>query len=77
MKTKVKSVKHVLKAIGSDKLQLVGGKGYWYFIYDDRAKGRYDTASVYVCRLGHMTLEEWVAEGKEFVTRMEKRDVNE
>lgn len=65
----------VLKAIGNDHLQLVQGNGYWYFIYDDVAKGLYDTKSVYTMRLGDDTVEGWAAEGREFVAKMEKQDV--
>jgi len=65
------TVKQVLKAIGSDKLELVKGNGYWYFIYDDVAKSRYDTHSVYTMLLGD-DLAFWVEEGKEFVAKMEK-----
>jgi hypothetical protein len=67
------STKQVIKAIGSDKLELVAGKGYWYFIYDDTKAGRYDTRSVYVMRLGHLSVEEWVKEGREFVAKMEQQ----
>lgn len=70
---KATRVKAIIKAVGSDKLQLVDGKGYWYFIYDDVAKGAYDTTSVMVMRLGDLTVEQWAADGREFVAKMEKR----
>lgn len=68
---KTKSTKQVIKAIGCDKLELVAGKGYWYFIYDDVAKALYDTRSIPVYTLREASLEFWVAEGKEFVAKME------
>lgn len=61
----------MIKAVGSDHLALVQGNGYWYFIYDDVAKGRYDTYSVMTMRLGDFTVEQWAAEGRDFVAKME------
>jgi hypothetical protein len=69
---KPKSTKQVIKAIGSDKLELVRGRGYWYFIYDDVAKGLYDTKSVYVMHLRDMDFDQWVSDGREFVAKMER-----
>lgn len=71
---KTTSTKQVIKAIGSKFLQLVDGNGYWYFIYDDVAKGRYDTQSVMTMRLRDADLEFWVAEGKELVAKMESQN---
>lgn len=63
----------IIKKIGCDKLELVRGKGYWYFIYDDLKNGKYDTHSVYTMYLGQdKDLDFWIAEGKELVERMEK-----
>jgi hypothetical protein len=49
-------------------VELVKGKGYLYFVFDDGK--RYDTLSVMVPRLNDLTLDRWVAEGKEFAARM-------
>lgn len=67
------TVKAIIKAIGSDKLELVRGNGYWYFVYDDKAKNRFKTMSVYVVILRQLPLDQWVAEGREFVTEMESK----
>lgn len=65
------STKQVLFEIGNKYLDLVRGKGYWYFVYDDGVK--YDTKSVYVVLLRQLTINEWAVEGREFVTRMESK----
>lgn len=54
-------------------LELVKGKDYFYFVYDDGKK--YDTLSVMVPRLNDIPLAQWVAEGREFCAKMEKTDV--
>lgn len=63
----------VLNAVGNKYLSLVPGVGYWYFVYDDIAKGRYDTKSVYTMRLSDFSVNEWADEGREFVTKMESK----
>lgn len=68
---KTTSTKQVIKAIGNDKLQLLRGNGYWYFVYDDPAKGLFDTMSVYTMHLGNYTVEQWAAEGRELVARVQ------
>lgn len=61
----------IIKKIGCDKLELVKGEGYWYFIYDDKA-GNYDTRSVMEMHLGQdKHLNFWVEEGKDFIAKME------
>lgn len=62
--------KQVTTLIGCPHLELVQGEGYWYFIYDDQ-RGKYETRSVQVLRLSHLTMVEWIAEGKDFVATME------
>jgi hypothetical protein len=52
-------------------IELVRGKGYLYFVYDDGEK--YDTLSVMVPRLNDLALAQWIAEGKEFAAKMEDR----
>lgn len=49
-------------------LELVKGKDYLYFVFDDGK--RYDTLSVMVPRLNDLTLAQWVEEGKQFAARM-------
>jgi len=68
--------KQVTNLIGCEHLELVRGEGYWYFIYDDQ-RGKYETQSVSVMRLNHLSLVEWVKEGKQLVTQMEPKPVEE
>lgn len=49
-------------------LELVKGKGYFYFVFDDGGKN-YETLSVMVYRLNDLPLERWVEEGKQFAAR--------
>jgi hypothetical protein len=70
--TKATSTKQVIKAVGNDHLALVHGTNYWYFIYDDTAKGRYDTMSVYTMRLGDFSVEQWAQDGREFCEKVER-----
>jgi hypothetical protein len=71
---KTTSTKQVIKAIGNEHLSLYRGNGYWYFIYDDiKATGRYDSLSVLTMRLGDLSLERWVEEGRELVAKMESK----
>lgn len=72
--TKATRVKQVLDAVGNKHLNLVAGNGYWYFIYDDVAKGMFDTKSVYTMRLGDLPVEEWAADGRELVAKMERKN---
>lgn len=65
-------VGQVLAEIGNEHLTLVNGKGYWYFIYDDEAKGLYDTKSVYTMRLSDLSVNDWAADGRELVAKMEQ-----
>lgn len=68
------TAKAIIKAIGCDKLSLVNGDGYWYFIYDTSGHEgvfKYETYSVMEMRLGS-DIDFWVAEGKEFVEKMER-----
>jgi hypothetical protein len=64
------TTKQILNAIGCKHLNLYKGSGYYYFSYDD-GKQRYETHSVVVCALSHLSLENWIAEGRELVARME------
>lgn len=74
--SKATNSKQIIKLIGSDKLELVKGEGYWYFIYDDiDAKNLYDTESVYTMYLNSMSIEIWVEIGQKFVARMENERI--
>lgn len=68
--TKARTVAQVLKAVGCDKLDLVRGGGYLYFVYDDKARNVWETESVYVCYLNQLSVEQWVDMGKAFVNRV-------
>ena len=63
------TTKAILKAIDSPYLTLHKGDGYYYFIYYDLIL--WDTHSVYTNALNHLTLEQWVQDGKDFISRME------
>ena len=65
------STKQVLYAVGNEHLELVRGNGYWYFIYDDAAKGRFNTTSIYTMYLRDFTVNAWADMGREFVAKME------
>ncbi len=56
----------IINAIGCKHLELEAGKGYFYFIYDDGGP-TYETRSVYVYRLNHMTKKQWIEKGRDFV----------
>jgi hypothetical protein len=66
-------VSQVLFAVGNEHLDLVQGKGYWYFVYDDTIKGIYDTTSIMTMRLGDFTVAQWAEDGREFCAKMEKQ----
>jgi hypothetical protein len=66
-----RSARHVIREIGCDKLSLVQGRGYWYFIYNDEDAAIHETHSVPTMFLGNLLLEDWVREGREFVAKME------
>jgi hypothetical protein len=61
----------IMKAIGCDHLNLHKGAGYFYFTYDNQPLGIYETENVMVCALNHLPLERWIAEGRDFVKKME------
>lgn len=64
------TVKRILDELKCPHLNLYKGDGYYYFCYDDQAKGIYETESVTVCALNHLLLSRWIAEGKDFLTAM-------
>lgn len=49
-------------------LELVRGKGYQYFVFDDGGT-RYDTESVYVCYVSQMADAWWIEQGKQYAAR--------
>lgn len=65
------TTRKILAAIGHHHLSLYPGEGYWYFVYDNGS--RYHDRSVMVFRLSHMTLDEWVTEGQNFIREVENR----
>jgi hypothetical protein len=55
-------IKTVNKSINHFNLQLIRGNGYFYFIgLDGQALNE---ASIYVYRLNHLSLNQWVSEAK-------------
>lgn len=71
-----KSAKQILSKINCDKLALVRGEGYWYFVYDTfEATKVYETKSVYCCYLNQMSLDHWVEEGKDFVEQCKQLEI--
>ena len=62
----------ILGKIDCPHLNLHRDNGYWYFEFDALdTVGVYETHSVYTPRLCDMSVEAWVAEGREFVEKME------
>lgn len=63
----------ILILIGCPQLDLIkvnsinGTGGYWYFEFDTGNK--YETESVMVPKLKDMSIDAWVAIGKEFVNK--------
>lgn len=52
-------------------VELVRGKDYLYFVFDDGVK--YNTRSVMVAKLNHLPLATWIAEGKAFAAEMKAK----
>ena len=57
----------IIKKIGNPYLKLYTGEGYFYFVYDTGNIKDYDDHSVYVYRLNHLSLDQWVNEGNGFL----------
>jgi hypothetical protein len=68
----LKSINAKLAKSGYPDIELERGKGYLYFIFDDRGPG-YDTESVMVPYLKFYTDDEWVAMGKDYGERMREK----
>ena len=64
------TTRRILKEIGSPYLALYNGGGYWYFAFHDGVE--FETHSVMVLRLRDLSLRQWVAEGREFLARIER-----
>jgi hypothetical protein len=67
-----KSINQVFK---EDNLpvELVKGDGYFYFIYDLPEQKVFETESVYVPKLSHLTKDEWIRQGREFALETEHK----
>ena len=69
------TVKKIIKAIGHPHLNLYRGEGYQYFVYDNGKEGDdmvYGDYSVYVHRINDLSLDRWVAEGKDCIKQIEE-----
>ena len=64
------TTRKILARIGHQHLSLHNGGEYWYFSYDDGGS-RHETRSVMVLRLSHLSLDQWVAEGRALVALVE------
>lgn len=64
------TIKSINKVFQEDNLpiELVKGEGYFYLIYDDVENNIYETVSIYTVRLGDMTKDRWIEEGRTFAT---------
>lgn len=62
----------VIKAIGNKHLNLHRGDGYQYFVYDDG--DLFSDHPVYVNRLNHLSFEDWIKIGADFVAFVEGTD---
>lgn len=67
----------ILKAVANKNVTLIKGTCYWYFVYDsldaDLQSGIFETQSVMCKNLNHMSLEQWVDTGKQFVVDVESK----
>lgn len=67
--------KHIQKKYPD--LNLIRGKGYFYFVSDTNEKLSYDlnskldTTSVLVCNIYDLTLDQWLLEADEIMTKIE------
>ena len=69
------TAKKIIKAIGHPHLNLYRGEGYQYFVYDNGKDG-YEMVfldySVYVNRLNHLSLDQWISYGNDCIKEVEK-----
>ena len=61
----INQINKALKAAGIDKVELVKGKGYFYFVGDGLPS--VSNASVNVYRLKQLSIEQWVDECKSII----------
>jgi len=61
----------ILKALNDDRISLEVGEDYFYFLYSEAGNDYYMDRCVYVSRLKHLSLEQWVEEGKAFIASID------
>jgi len=69
------TAKKIIKAIGHPNLNLYRGKGYQYFVFDNGKDGEdmvFLDYPVYVHRINHLSLEQWVSYGNDCIKEVEK-----
>ena len=69
------TVKKIIKEIGHPHLNLYRGEGYQYFVYDNGKDGDemvFLDYSVYVNRLNHLSLDQWISYGNDCIKEVEK-----
>lgn len=59
------------KVLAARHVELVKGRGYFYYTFDDG--DRFDTQDVYVYKLTDQPFETWVRGGEAFADEMETR----
>ena len=69
MATQLRTINRILRE-EYPNIELVKGKGYFYFIFDDGGK-KYETLSVMVYALNQMSLERWLSDGRDFIKQCE------
>jgi len=57
----------IINKIGNPNLNLYKGQDYFYFVYDDGNITNYSDHSVYVSKLNHLALDQWVEHGESFI----------
>ena len=71
------TIKSVLKALGNhpklglERINYKSDLGYYIFIYNIE-EGYSETTSIYVNRLSHLSIDDWVKHGKKFINAMEE-----
>mgnify|MGYP004343029855 CR=1 FL=1 len=58
-------VQTILKAIGENHLTLHQCPGYFVWTYDNGKM--FEQTSTYVDKLSHLTIDQWIEDGKEFM----------
>ncbi len=61
----------ILKALNDDRISLEVGEDCFYFLFSESGYGYYMDRCVYVSRLNHLSLEQWVEEGKAFIASID------